>query len=210
MASRALHCLTYLFLIVPPLLLTVYLLAAFPSPPASLVIHSSLSSLPKHCKSWEIYPEDYYPGGSYVELPYGRVRYWLTGPAKGQKVRRSCIGRLTGQTVDCSRLLQIVLIHGLSVPSIIWKDIAPELAARGYRVLLYGARHNIPLDISLTGTDLYGRGYSDAPYTTYDARLYSTQLALLMQHVDWDKAVVVGVSMARLLAISKYRLLMSL
>lgn len=31
------------------------------------------------------------------------------------------------------------MIHGLSVPSIIWKDIAPELARRGYRILLYGA-----------------------------------------------------------------------
>ena len=36
---------------------------------------------------------------------------------------------------DCT---QIVLIHGLSIPAIIWKDVAPVLAARGFRVLLYG------------------------------------------------------------------------
>ena len=45
--------------------------------------------------------------------------------------------------------------------------------------------------------DLYGRGYSDAPHTTYDANLYTTQLALLLQYVGWDKASIVGVSMVR-------------
>lgn len=45
--------------------------------------------------------------------------------------------------------------------------------------------------------DLYGRGYSDAPEITYDASLYATQLALLMQHVKWPKAYVAGVSMVR-------------
>ena len=34
--------------------------------------------------------------------------------------------------------LQVVLIHGLSVPAIVWKDVAPVLVARGFRVLLYG------------------------------------------------------------------------
>lgn len=47
--------------------------------------------------------------------------------------------------------------------------------------------------------DLYGRGYSDAPATTYDAALYATQLALLMQHVKWEKASIAGLSMVRLL-----------
>ncbi|PBK63462.1 alpha/beta-hydrolase [Armillaria solidipes] len=153
------HCLTYSLLILPPLLLTTYLFAAFPSPPSSVYLYPSLSSLPQECRSWKIYSEDYYSGGAYVDFPYGRVRYWLLGPETGRK---------------------IVLIHGLSVPSLIWKDIAPQLAARGYRVLMY---------------DLYGRGYTDAPQTTYNTQLYTTQLALLMQHVNWDKAIVVGVSM---------------
>jgi pimeloyl-ACP methyl ester carboxylesterase len=43
--------------------------------------------------------------------------------------------------------------------------------------------------------DLYGRGYSDAPNTIYDPSLYATQLALLMQHIQWNKAYIVGVSM---------------
>lgn len=44
-------------------------------------------------------------------------------------------------------------------------------------------------------TDLYGRGYSDAPQTTYDTPLFTTQLALLLQHIKWDQAYIVGVSM---------------
>ncbi|KAF8632813.1 hypothetical protein AX15_001674 [Amanita polypyramis BW_CC] len=91
--------------------------------------------------------------------PSVQVRYWLLGPKEGQKV---------------------VLIHGLSIPAIIWRDVAPSLSTSGYRVLLY---------------DLYGRGYSDAPQTTYNTDLYTTQLALLMQYLKWDKAIVVGVSM---------------
>lgn len=45
--------------------------------------------------------------------------------------------------------------------------------------------------------DLYGRGYSDAPQTTYDSALYTTQLALLMQYVGWPRAHITGVSMVR-------------
>ena len=44
--------------------------------------------------------------------------------------------------------------------------------------------------------DLYGRGFSDAPSTTYDSVLYTTQLALLLQYLDWRSTNIVGVSMA--------------
>jgi pimeloyl-ACP methyl ester carboxylesterase len=79
----------------------------------------------------------------------------------------------------------------------IWKDVGPALAANGYRVLLYGEHSATwPATPHLIGTqDLYGRGYSDAPQTTYDPTLYSVQLALLMQHIKWEKATVIGVSM---------------
>ncbi|RDB19990.1 hypothetical protein Hypma_013074 [Hypsizygus marmoreus] len=159
MVSNPFQCLTLSLLIIPPILITTYLLAAFPHPPEPIFLHKSLASLPPDAKSWSIYPENYYPGGAYVSLPFGRMRYWLLGPEKGKKV---------------------VLIHGLSIPAIIWRDVAPQLASRGYRVLVY---------------DLYGRGYSDAPQTTYDANLYTIQLALLMQHLRWDKAIIAGVSM---------------
>ncbi|KAH8092510.1 alpha/beta-hydrolase [Cristinia sonorae] len=158
-SSLGVQCGTITLLILPAITILVYFLTVFPHNPACLVIHPSLSSLSKESRSWQIYDEDFFQGGAYVSFPYGRVRYWLFGPEEGTR---------------------IVLIHGLSIPAIIWKDIAPQLAARGFRVLLY---------------DLYGRGYSDAPKMTYDTTLYVTQLALLMQYIGWDNTHVVGLSM---------------
>ncbi|ETW84168.1 hypothetical protein HETIRDRAFT_146780 [Heterobasidion irregulare TC 32-1] len=157
--STPFQCLTLSLLILPPLFLATYFLAQFPHAPEVSFIHPSLASLPRSSKTWEIYSEDFYDGGAYIKLPFGTVRYWLIGPENGKK---------------------IVLIHGLSVPAMIWRDVAPALASNGFRVLLY---------------DLYGRGYSDAPQMTYDAPLYATQLALLMQHIKWEKTLVAGVSM---------------
>ncbi|KAG6887168.1 hypothetical protein C0995_000748 [Termitomyces sp. Mi166 len=162
--------LTLSLLVIPPLLIATYLLSAFPHPPEPVYVHKSLASLPPDAKSWSIYPEDFFPGGAYVALPYGRVRYWLLGPENGQKV---CV-------IVTRSAVKVVLIHGLSIPAMIWRDVAPGLASRGFRVLVY---------------DLYGRGYSDAPQTTYDVKLYTIQLALLMQHLQWDKAIIAGVSM---------------
>ncbi|KDQ63984.1 hypothetical protein JAAARDRAFT_27662 [Jaapia argillacea MUCL 33604] len=158
------QCLTFTLLVIPSVLFTAYFFAQFPSPPAPTLIHPSLASLGSDSRACAIYPEDFYQGGSYVNLPYGKVRYWLFGPENGKK---------------------IVFIHGFSIPAIIWKDVAPVMASRGYRVLLF---------------DLYGRGYSEAPQTTYDASLYTTQLALLMQHIKWDKAYIAGVSMGGAIA----------
>jgi pimeloyl-ACP methyl ester carboxylesterase len=46
-----------------------------------------------------------------------------------------------------------------------------------------------------TIVDHYGRGYSDAPDTTYDTMFYLNELALLMQHVKFEKANLLGLSM---------------
>ena len=43
--------------------------------------------------------------------------------------------------------------------------------------------------------DLYGRGYSDAPHVSYTTELFTTQLASLMKHVGWDRAIITGLSM---------------
>jgi hypothetical protein len=84
------HCLTLSLLLVPPLIFGTYLLVAFPSPPETLNLHPSLASLPRTAKSWQIYPEDFYEGGSYVTFPHGRTRYWLLGPENGKRVRLEC------------------------------------------------------------------------------------------------------------------------
>jgi pimeloyl-ACP methyl ester carboxylesterase len=51
-------------------------------------------------------------------------------------------------------------------------------------------------DVTRLSLDLYGRGFSDGPSTTYDSALYTTQLALLLQYLGWQSANIVGVSMA--------------
>ncbi|KIJ24858.1 hypothetical protein M422DRAFT_38981, partial [Sphaerobolus stellatus SS14] len=94
-----------------------------------------------------------------VLFPLGKTTYWLLGPEDGTKV---------------------VLVHGISIPCIIWRNVAPYLAESGFRVLVY---------------DLHGRGYSEAPNTIYNHDLYTTQLALLLQHIRWDSAQIVGLSM---------------
>ncbi|KAI0075768.1 alpha/beta-hydrolase [Panus rudis PR-1116 ss-1] len=97
---------------------------------------------------------------AYFATPNGKVRYWLNGPENGTKV---------------------VLIHGISLPSITWQKMVEFLAARNFRVLTY---------------DLHGRGYSEAPETlTNTTNLYITQLALLMQYIGWESARIVGFSM---------------
>jgi pimeloyl-ACP methyl ester carboxylesterase len=50
--------------------------------------------------------------------------------------------------------------------------------------------------------DLWGRGYSQAPAVTYDEALYTSQLAMLLQKVGWDKTGVVGVSLGGAIATS--------
>lgn len=122
-------------------------------------VHHSLEALPASSRARALYPEDIFSNGGYVQLPYGRTRYWLLGPEDGTK---------------------LVLIHGLSTPAVTWVHIGPYLASRGYRVLLY---------------DLYGKGYTEAPQTTFHTSLFVTQLALLMQYLRWDSAHIGGFSM---------------
>ncbi|KAH9849809.1 alpha/beta-hydrolase [Lenzites betulinus] len=119
----------------------------------------SMEVLPVTSRIRQVYPEDLFPNGNYAQLPYGRTRYWILGPEDGVKV---------------------VLIHGISTPSVTWMKLAPYLAEHGFRVLAY---------------DLYGKGYSEAPYTTFDARLFVVQLALLLQYIRWDTTHIVGFSM---------------
>ncbi|KAI1082936.1 alpha/beta-hydrolase [Whalleya microplaca] len=78
---------------------------------------------------------------------------------------------------------RILLVHGISTPVIALGDLAHELVARGCRVMLF---------------DLFGRGYSDAPNNlAYDARLYTTQLLLVLASsaVPWPRFHLVGYSL---------------
>jgi len=79
----------------------------------------------------------------------------------------------------------VVLIHGFSVPNFIWDPTFTALAAAGFRVLRY---------------DLFGRGLSDRPNTSYDKALYVRQLDELMDAVEFSQAGVVSLSMGGVVA----------
>lgn len=63
------------------------------------------------------YPPDVLPGGRDVETPYGSIRVYEWGPDAGSRV---------------------VLIHGISTPSIALYGLAKKLAEKGCRVMLFG------------------------------------------------------------------------
>ncbi|KAG8956866.1 hypothetical protein FRC04_000344 [Tulasnella sp. 424] len=149
--------------IIPLIAAIPYLLLKFPSPVRPPKVHPGLAGLPgpddelrKRLKA--IYPENFYEGGAYADLPFGKLRYYVVGGEFYPK---------------------LVLICGISIPSPIWKDVIPILAAH-FRILVF---------------DHYGRGYSEAPETEYDTMFYTLEVALLMQHLGWEKAHIAGMSM---------------
>lgn len=83
------------------------------------------------------------PGG-FAHLSQGVTHYQWIGPARGPVA---------------------VAIHGTSISSLIWADIAEGLGKVGYRVLVY---------------DLYGRGLSDAPKGAQDRAFFLRQLTDLL------------------------------
>jgi len=66
------------------------------------------------------YPPDVFPGGRDVETPYGSIRVFEWGPEEGRKV---------------------LLVHGISTPTMSLGGLAEELAEKGCRVMLFGKMH---------------------------------------------------------------------
>jgi pimeloyl-ACP methyl ester carboxylesterase len=80
----------------------------------------------------------------------------------------------------------VILIHGFSVPAYIWDATVPALAESGFRVIRY---------------DLYGRGYSDRPRTSYGRELFEAQLSGLLDALEIRSPVdLVGLSMGGAIA----------
>jgi len=84
-----LHLVGYALFSVPPLLLLIYLITQFPRPQEPLHIYPSLASVPRSNRVWEIYDEDYFPGGGYAVLPYGRVSLHFGLSVRATHLRRS-------------------------------------------------------------------------------------------------------------------------
>ncbi|KAJ8652167.1 hypothetical protein O0I10_012225 [Lichtheimia ornata] len=64
----------------------------------------------------DTYTLDFYPGGHFVELPQGTMRYWLFGNPDGERV---------------------VLVHGISSGAVTYDKLARHLADNGYYVLVF-------------------------------------------------------------------------
>ena len=73
----------------------------------------------------------------------------------------------------------LVFIHGFSVPSYIWEKTFNSAKEKGYKV------------ISL---DLFGRGFSENPNLNYTDELFAKQVIDLLEHLEIDKAVFLGLS----------------
>jgi len=75
----------------------------------------------------------------------------------------------------------IVLVHGFSTPSFVWKGLLNRLTESGYNVLVY---------------DHYGRGFSERPKTKYSKDLYVETLKELLDSQSIEIPVhLVGYSM---------------
>ena len=100
--------------------------------------------------------------GEFAELRKGKIFYQRYIPEKpnGEK---------------------IILVHGFSTPSIVWKGVIPFMIQRGYEVIAY---------------DHYGRGFSQRPKVTYTKDFYISTLKELVNYLKIDdKFHLVGYSM---------------
>ncbi len=74
----------------------------------------------------------------------------------------------------------VVLIHGFSVPYFVFDPTFNFLVSAGFRVLRY---------------DLFGRGFSDRPYTRYNLELFVNQLKDLLCALNIKRVNLIGLSM---------------
>ena len=76
---------------------------------------------------------------------------------------------------------KIILVHGFSTPSIVWKGVIPFMTQKGYEIIAY---------------DHYGRGFSHRPKIEYTKDFYISTLKELVDYLKIDhKFHLVGYSM---------------
>jgi pimeloyl-ACP methyl ester carboxylesterase len=85
----------------------------------------------------------------------------------------------------------LVLIHGWSGATTVWKLQVPELAKRAARVI---------------AVDLPGHGRSDKPQTAYSMDLFARSIEAVLRDAGVDRAVLVGHSMGTPVVRQFYRL----
>ena len=80
-------------------------------------IPSPRETLPPEVLRASPYPPNALEGARDVETPYGNIRVYEWGPKDGKRV---------------------LLIHGMSTPSVALSDLAHKLVKKGHRVMVYG------------------------------------------------------------------------
>ena len=106
--------------------------------------------------------------GSFIELPDGVTHYELSNASPLH---------LEG----AAEARDVILVHGFSVPYFIFDPTFEFLEHAGFRVLRY---------------DLFGRGFSDRPRTSYNMQLFVKQLADLLNALHFGRPInLIGLSM---------------
>ncbi len=62
----------------------------------------------------------------------------------------------------------LVMVHGLTTPSFVWRDMLPLLVDAGYRILTF---------------DHFGRGFSDRPQAAHTTEFYNQEIDELLEAV---------------------------
>jgi pimeloyl-ACP methyl ester carboxylesterase len=110
--------------------------------------------------------------GNFVTLPGGVTHYETSN---------------VGTDADGDDQATVLLVHGFSVPCFVWDPTFAGLTQAGIPVIRY---------------DLFGRGYSDRPRTTYNIDLFARQLADLIEALDLPGPVdIAGLSMGGAISI---------
>lgn len=100
----------------------------------------------------------------------------------------SIIGRMHVRVLDPGEgdAGVVILLHGFSNPSYVWRDYFKPLADAGYMVV---------------APDFYGRGFSDRPDRAYDEALFLHQVDSIVAYYSKDRPVhLIGYSMGGAIA----------
>ena len=123
-----------------------------------------------------------------VSIPYFYSSIKLKNPSKIIKPEYGKFAKLKNGNIFYQEFISdnpigqiVVLVHGFSTPSIVWKGIIPYLTDAGYDVIAY---------------DHYGRGFSARPKVDYTKNFYISTLLELIDYLKIEQKVhLIGYSM---------------
>ena len=123
-----------------------------------------------------------------IFIPYFYLSFKLINPSKIIKPDHGKFAELKNGNIFYQEFSSdnpigqiVVLVHGFSTPSIVWKGIVPFLTDAGYDVVSY---------------DHYGMGFSARPKVDYTKDFYISTLLELIDHLKIEQKVhLIGYSM---------------